>query len=585
MIISVPTAFGRDYVVTLCVNTEFPPGVTSGVLRLCFLSPRTRRTLAALIVAFFCSLAGADMDVSAESPVPDEDPSAALLVDPAISSSASTIPIPSAEAGESAGRPIMHPPGDPLPPLAFPAAGAAHPPRAGTAVPFVEVQKLNVLALCLERATAWPRVDPLKLADSDSRAGSGSDTSDAGDPAWKPQRTRKREPSPVRRRISLSRASTRRKQQERLDAAVMLELGPDTSQESSSGSAASPTAAAGAAVSRRAPSPPRRVSSARKCPRAPSPAPSTAAAAAVSPPARRKSKPGDRVKGSKFRCIDLTGESDVPEEAVHTPPKWSQSGALQHDEALEHIYESDSGTARESAEDVCGNIHDPAVRKFWLQMLQCGGFVASILANGYRIDFTHMPQQYEERNNATAREDLDFVRAEVMELERTGRVRRLASQPWCTSPLTVASRVVDSGKTKKRLVLDLSRHVNLCVKREKFTLATIKHAQELVQSGDFLFTYDMKAMFHHVRIAEEHQKYLGFQVPDEDGTPRYYCYVVLPFGLSSAVFLVNRLMKPLNSYLSQQGIRHQCYIDDGIVVSSDTSECSRHAIFVLETLA
>ena len=43
----------------------------------------------------------------------------------------------------------------------------------------------------------------------------------------------------------------------------------------------------------------------------------------------------------------------------------------------------------------------------------------------------------------------------------------------------------------------------------------------------------LKSEYHHVDTSQDHQKYLGFAWPF-NGVLRYFTFVVLPFGLSSA---------------------------------------------------
>jgi hypothetical protein len=46
----------------------------------------------------------------------------------------------------------------------------------------------------------------------------------------------------------------------------------------------------------------------------------------------------------------------------------------------------------------------------------------------------------------------------------------------CTNPLTVATKVKDDGSIKRRLVLDLSRCVNLTLASDDFRMVTLQDA-------------------------------------------------------------------------------------------------------------
>ena len=99
-------------------------------------------------------------------------------------------------------------------------------------------------------------------------------------------------------------------------------------------------------------------------------------------------------------------------------------------------------------------------------------------------------------------------------------------------------------------------------------------------------TYDLTSAFHHVRIYEPHQQYLAFALPGrEEGDPeRYFVFLVMPFGLASAVKCITRMTKPLCSYISQQGIRHSIYIDDGNILARTLALVLEHLKIVLDAL-
>ena len=79
-----------------------------------------------------------------------------------------------------------------------------------------------------------------------------------------------------------------------------------------------------------------------------------------------------------------------------------------------------------------------------------------------------------------------------------------------------------------------------------------------------MFSFDLKAGYHHVDIHEEYWQYLGFAW-DNEGAPKYYVFVVLPFGLATVCYLFTKLLRPLTKYWRGQGLRVIIYLDDGIV--------------------
>ena len=96
---------------------------------------------------------------------------------------------------------------------------------------------------------------------------------------------------------------------------------------------------------------------------------------------------------------------------------------------------------------------------------------------------------------------------------------------------------------KHRLILDL-KYVNLSL--FKFTvkyedLFTLKY---YLENSYCMVKFDMKSGYHHIKIFDEHQNYLGFSWP-VGGIDRFFKFRVLPFGLSSACNIFTKIFRPL----------------------------------------
>ena len=90
----------------------------------------------------------------------------------------------------------------------------------------------------------------------------------------------------------------------------------------------------------------------------------------------------------------------------------------------------------------------------------------------------------------------------------------------------------------------------------------------------FLFSFDLKSGYHHVDIAKEHWKYLGFSWGS-----CYYVFTVLPFGLASACYICTKLVRPLVGYWRRKGLRIVVYLDDGLcAVTGEERACEASAL-------
>jgi hypothetical protein len=171
---------------------------------------------------------------------------------------------------------------------------------------------------------------------------------------------------------------------------------------------------------------------------------------------------------------------------------------------------------------------------------------------------------------------------EVARLLESGQIVKWDTKPRCCNPLTVAVKRKDNGELKKRLVLDLSQCVNLAVKDEDYVMTTLQDAVNSTRKGDFQVVFDLKSLFHYVRLHVSSYKLMGFKVTDEEGTITYYCYVVLVFGFKVAAQVLGRVLKPVISVLIQNGIPVTLYIDDGLLVGPSKARLVRRYKFALD---
>ena len=105
-------------------------------------------------------------------------------------------------------------------------------------------------------------------------------------------------------------------------------------------------------------------------------------------------------------------------------------------------------------------------------------------------------------------------------------------------------------------MLDL-RHASLYVFKRKFRCEDISVAIEIFSKGCYLFKFDLKSGYHHVEFLPKHRKYLAFSWVFGDGVVRYFQFTVLPFGLSSALYLFTILLKPIRfDFMEVQGNFH-----------------------------
>ena len=195
--------------------------------------------------------------------------------------------------------------------------------------------------------------------------------------------------------------------------------------------------------------------------------------------------------------------------------------------------------------------------QFWLS-IGASQFILDVIDQGYRIPFHSSPPVSFSSNNKSALAHPDFVEEAISELLVSHRIFESDSLPHNVNPLSVS--VQSSGK--KRLILDL-RFVNNHLWKQSVKFEDLKVALNYLDRGHFLFSFDIKSGYHHIEIFPPHQSFLGFSWCYK-GRVRYFCFKVLPFGLSTAPYIFTKVFRPLVSYWRQQGIHIVVFLDDGL---------------------
>ena len=107
-------------------------------------------------------------------------------------------------------------------------------------------------------------------------------------------------------------------------------------------------------------------------------------------------------------------------------------------------------------------------------------------------------------------------------------------------------RVVQQSDGKCKLILDLS-YLNRFIWKKSVRFEDIRTMFDLFQSGYFFFTIDLKYGYHHVEIFPDHRQYLSFSW-NFGSVVKFFVFIVLAFGLSSAQYIFSKLVRSLVNY-------------------------------------
>ena len=123
------------------------------------------------------------------------------------------------------------------------------------------------------------------------------------------------------------------------------------------------------------------------------------------------------------------------------------------------------------------------------------------------------------------------------------------------------------------------KHFNCYMYIPSFKMPTLKNIWQLIQQGDFAFSFDLQDAYLHVPIVKHHHHFLHFvwhNVP--------YQWKVLPFGLATAPRVFTSLMKPIFFLCHHKGLHIVIYLDDILVLVCSKWAGRRSCLFLCSLL-
>lgn len=117
--------------------------------------------------------------------------------------------------------------------------------------------------------------------------------------------------------------------------------------------------------------------------------------------------------------------------------------------------------------------------------------------------------------------------------------------------------------------------LNGFLKKEKIKFEDHKLALQYFEKNCFCIKFDLKSGYHHIDICKECQTFLGFECKGE-----YYCFTVLPFGLSTAPYIFTKCLRAMVKNWRSNNIKIVLYLDDGLAMAESFEECQRISSFI-----
>ena len=123
--------------------------------------------------------------------------------------------------------------------------------------------------------------------------------------------------------------------------------------------------------------------------------------------------------------------------------------------------------------------------------------------------------------------------------------------------------LVPKKNGKMRPIINL-KPLNRYLKKTHFKMDTLSKVLNLVKTGDWAISLDLKDAYLHVPIFHTHRKYLRFCIQNQ-----CYQFKVLCFGPTSAPRVFTKIVSVVAAYLRTLGIRLAVYLDDWLIVNQN----------------
>ena len=115
---------------------------------------------------------------------------------------------------------------------------------------------------------------------------------------------------------------------------------------------------------------------------------------------------------------------------------------------------------------------------------------------------------------------------------------------------------------------------------EKISLEDGRDFFEMAQNCKYLGCFDIKSCYHQLPIHSDFVKYLGFKW-NLDGKERFFCFVVVAFGLTSGPKVCQQVFKPLITKWRADNICAIIFFDDGAYGAESLEECEKASQIIL----
>lgn len=194
---------------------------------------------------------------------------------------------------------------------------------------------------------------------------------------------------------------------------------------------------------------------------------------------------------------------------------------------------------------------------------------------GYHIPFVGTPTQRSYPSYLMSKLDEKKLDVLLPQLIEKGVV-------WecCPSPHQFLSSIFLEPKPDDgaKVILNLKK-LNNFLAPPHFKLEDYRTAIHLLSPYCFLSTLDLKDAYYLIAVCLADRKFLQFRFRE-----KLFKFTCFPFGLSTALYIFTKLLKPVVHSLRSEGLLSVIYLDDFLLMASTLSACVQNAAQRCEVL-
>ena len=198
----------------------------------------------------------------------------------------------------------------------------------------------------------------------------------------------------------------------------------------------------------------------------------------------------------------------------------------------------------------------------WRKVTQ-NNVILNIITHGLKIQFHTIPKIRTLPPSSFSKTRTEAINIEILELLDESAIKEISPSP--NQFLSPIFDVPKKDSLNRRIILNL-KILNSYIVKTKFKLEGFNFISSLICKGDFLVSIDLKDAYLMFSMHEEVFDFLCF-----DWLGTRYCYICMPFGLTSAPRIFTKVLKAVLTFLRSRGIKASAWFDDIILSAKSIS--------------